>query len=220
MSPSPAYQYDLSQCPNGGVFYSCNNGFQGCCLVGPCDNSSGCPEGMERSQEPKNRVSSSDIATPTLKPTTPRTTTTTIDPTTTTSPSIPVASGSGMSELTSMTNTAPDRTVYMTLTQDQTTSPRPSQDTDASFQHDASHSTPTIAIVAGTLGGVILVAIVILALLCLRRHRRRKMYTSPAYPSPYIGSDMSQQLQSKCSKHQFEKVELLTDDGSEMAICV
>ncbi len=33
------------ECPSGYVYYSCNNGFKGCCSVPACDASSGCPAG-------------------------------------------------------------------------------------------------------------------------------------------------------------------------------
>ena len=32
-------------CPSGTAFYSCSNGFVGCCNVDPCDPEGGCPEG-------------------------------------------------------------------------------------------------------------------------------------------------------------------------------
>lgn len=38
-------------CPNGGVFYSCNKGFVGCCLVEACNPGVGCPEGKDVTPE-------------------------------------------------------------------------------------------------------------------------------------------------------------------------
>jgi hypothetical protein len=33
-----------SNCPNGGVFYSCVGGFTGCCLIDACTPGVGCPK--------------------------------------------------------------------------------------------------------------------------------------------------------------------------------
>lgn len=37
-----------ASCPRGGIFYSCNKGFVGCCLVEACNPGVGCPADKDR----------------------------------------------------------------------------------------------------------------------------------------------------------------------------
>jgi len=56
------------------------------------------------------------------------------------------------------------------------------------------HALPVAAIVGGSLGGFIaLIALASVVCICLKM-KKHKIYRSPEYPSPLIGSDMSEQL--------------------------
>ncbi|EUC31185.1 hypothetical protein COCCADRAFT_6907 [Bipolaris zeicola 26-R-13] len=65
-------------------------------------------------------------------------------------------------------------------------------------------SVPVAAIVGAVLGSVILCTLLLAILFFIRKRKLTKVYKAPAYPSPYVGGDMTPQLSSKASS-QFQK---------------
>ncbi|KAF2622030.1 hypothetical protein BU25DRAFT_217662 [Macroventuria anomochaeta] len=187
MSPR-MLQRDAS-CPNGGVFYSCNKGFVGCCLVEACNPGVRCPADKDRTPDGS---SSKDAST----------TTTVI---TSTVPAAPISSTTTTSvTLLSTTTSEPVSTSLLASSTNRATaaeSPAPAAALSAEHSHDSGNATPTAAIVGGVLGGIILISIIVGLLFCIRRRKRTKVYKAAVCPSPHVGSDMSPHpLESRVSR--------------------
>lgn len=60
-------------------------------------------------------------------------------------------------------------------------------------------SVPVAAIVGAVLGSVILCTLLLAILFFIRKRKLTKVYKAPAYPSPYVGGDMTPQLSSMLS---------------------
>lgn len=205
-------QGGVGNCPYGGFFQSCATGFRGCCLVDACTD--GCPAGKDRTGNPAtttviSKVSApistensnpSRVATVVGQPRSSESVASSPSPTA----SVPTATGNSIISL-SRSQTADVSIEFRSISSpvassvaSSVTSPIPSNlASEQSTPND--HALPVAAIVGGTLGGVIaLIALASLALI-LRKMKKRRIYQAPEYPSPLIGSDMSDQLRGDLS---------------------
>ncbi|KAF2133030.1 hypothetical protein P153DRAFT_178404 [Dothidotthia symphoricarpi CBS 119687] len=191
-----------TDCPNGGVFYSCSNGFRGCCLEDPCMPNGGCPK--EKDRTPNNSLSANPVLSVPSTRSFSR------------PDSMSSSSASGSRTKDAVTTSAPPletiaslsagQTVFVTITHDpletsksSTVTPEP----DTRAQHG--HSIPIAAIVGPVVGVVVLIATALLIFFCLRRRKRTKMRRAATFPSPYVGSDMSKQLHNSVLPQQEEE---------------
>lgn len=62
------------------------------------------------------------------------------------------------------------------------------------------HSAPVAAVVGAVLGSVILCTLLLAIFFFIRKCRLTKVYKAPAYPSPFVGGDMTPQLSSTLSR--------------------
>lgn len=69
------------------------------------------------------------------------------------------------------------------------------------------HPVPAAAIVGAVLGSLILCALLLAIFFFIRKRRLTKVYKAPAYPSPFVGGDMTPQLSSKLSDVAMSGVE-------------
>ncbi|KAF1925293.1 uncharacterized protein M421DRAFT_258582 [Didymella exigua CBS 183.55] len=172
---SQSLQRDDS-CPNGGVFYSCSQGFVGCCLVEACNPGVGCPPDKDRTPSESSSSSASTTISVLTSSATPSSTSASFS-TNAASFSIPTSRSSASDLATSISGVIA------------TESPKPS--------HLDDNSVPTAALVGAVLGGVILIAMIAGLVLYLRHRKRTKVYKAAVYPSPHVGCDMSPQLPGK-----------------------
>lgn len=195
MDPYQRRRSMAGSCPYGGFFQSCATGFKGCCLVDACTN--GCPAGKDRTEDFTAPSGTSRESVPTstgdlILASIATSTGTSSSATAATSSPAPTASVSSITGDV-ITSTSAEQTVYVTKNQQWTTSSAPSSIVSEQPAH-RDHAFPVAAIVGGALGGIIaLIALAIFACFYMKM-KKRKIYQSPEYPSPLIGSDMSEHL--------------------------
>ncbi|KAF2152966.1 hypothetical protein K461DRAFT_277730 [Myriangium duriaei CBS 260.36] len=150
------------------VFYSCSNGFRGCCSSNPCNPAKGCP--AADTPDGKPTIISSGTMTSTAAPSSK----TTNSPSSTTSTSSTSSSSSSIS-LTPDPTITPDPSSSATSS----TAPSATQSLPATLPKDAD-SGPSAGVIAGSVvGGLIgLLALIALALFFLRRRRTRNRQRS------------------------------------------
>ncbi|KAF9699665.1 hypothetical protein EKO04_002627 [Ascochyta lentis] len=165
-----------TSCPNGGVFYSCNKGFVGCCLVEACNPGVGCPPDKDTTSN-KHTSLNMPTSTRTSAPTPSTSTTSIASPSTVTTSKLVLASS-----------------IASSTTQAIIAGSSSTAASDEQNQHDGGNAVPAAALVGAVLGGIILIAVVIGLFYCIRRHRYTKVYKAAVYPSPHVGNDMSPQL--------------------------
>ncbi|KAF2226615.1 hypothetical protein BDZ85DRAFT_293535 [Elsinoe ampelina] len=170
--------YVRQDCPQGFNFYSCGNGFRGCCGVEPCNPGSTCPE--EERAAGSSTIRSTPPTTTTRSPpppTTTRVTLTTPPPSRTSSDTDPTssttlpstASSSASTTTSSSASTTSPTTTSATATS--TSASQPENETPA--QVDGRK--PNTGLIAGsTVGGVVVLIILIILLSCVLIRRRKK----------------------------------------------
>ncbi|KAF4552354.1 Hypothetical protein D9617_10g073350 [Elsinoe fawcettii] len=171
--------YVRQECPQGFNFYSCGNGFRGCCGVEPCNPGSSCPE--EEEAPVRTTVRSSPPPSSTRTPPPPTTTRVTLTSTN------PPRSSTSEDRTSSPTPTS-SRTVTSgsAISTSSTSSIDPSSTSSsaasatATSQPDNQTPTPTGSgpnkgLIAGsTVGGIVVLLILIALLSCILIRRRKK----------------------------------------------
>lgn len=196
MTLQDLYRRQLGTCPAGKVFYNCN-GWRGCCSIDPCNPGATCPDDGSHS------ASKISQAVPkTSAPASFRTSENPSDPTMTSGITVTttVTTRPSPSSLANNPSASTHELVSVAVEDTPTISPHISSDiTQNNVAQNRHNSLPTAAIVGGALGGFILISVIVRFLYYIHRKRTVKSYQAPTYPSPYMGSDMSQQLHCKYS---------------------
>ncbi|KAF1911533.1 hypothetical protein BDU57DRAFT_524058 [Ampelomyces quisqualis] len=170
-------------CPSGGTFYKCARevgGFSGCCLNDPCFPGGFCSEDKDRLP---GRFSST-LTTLTSAATTTAKESGVMPPVSTLSlptvvPSTAVAAG----------NSESPHSIPLP-----TTTERPKEIAANIPVHASPEALPIAAITGAAVGGLVLIILGVLLLLCLRRRKHKNIYEAPVYVSPFnTSSDMAQQ---------------------------
>ncbi|KAG8626866.1 hypothetical protein KVT40_005811 [Elsinoe batatas] len=161
--------YVRQDCPPGFNFYSCGNGFRGCCGVEPCNPGSTCPE-EERAAGSSTIRSIPPATTTRVTLTTPPPSRPSSDTDSTSSTTLPsTASSSASSNPSSPANTISPTTTSSTATSTSTSQP----DNETPAQTD--RGKPNTGLIAGsTVGGVVVLIILIILLSCVLIRRRKK----------------------------------------------
>ena len=213
----------VGSCPYGGFFQSCATGFKGCCLVDACTD--GCPAGKDRTEKSAESADTSRGSISSSTENSNPSSTATVDETpssataatssssssssspSSSSPSSSSPSSSSPSSLSPtatvswtaehvITSLSGGPTAHVVIDNQPIPSSTPSNMVAEQPAH-GNHALPVAAIVGGSLGGFIaLIALASVVCICLKM-KKHKIYRSPEYPSPLIGSDMSEQLRGR-----------------------
>ncbi|KAI1763436.1 hypothetical protein GGR53DRAFT_367388 [Hypoxylon sp. FL1150] len=154
-------------CDSGFVFYSCNNGFRGCCSESACDTPDGCPDDAKQPDDPTPTSTTDDASEAT-----PTTTSKTLKPSAT----------MGSIIVTPEPTTDGSRTTIQIATPPLSSPPAQT----SSPQGDADTGSPlsTAAIAGICVGGTVLAMFILLIIsLRIRRHRIAKRHASSASAS-------------------------------------
>ncbi|TKX25549.1 hypothetical protein C1H76_2199 [Elsinoe australis] len=162
-------------CPAGFNFYSCGNGFRGCCSVEPCNPNSTCPDDKKPANSQTTTRSSAPPTTSSNRPS-PSTLRTTLTQTSTgrsTSSDTSTYSTSTSTTASSTASTSSTSATSTTNTATPISTSGPQTETQAPTPSDG-NSGPNKGLIAGsTIGGVV-VLLLLIALMCLLLIRRRK----------------------------------------------
>ncbi|EMC93143.1 hypothetical protein BAUCODRAFT_158899 [Baudoinia panamericana UAMH 10762] len=101
---------DGESCPSGSAFYSCANGFKGCCSVDPCSPDGSCPGGTTSSTTATSTASLMTTGTSSITSTTQTSSQASISSTSTTATSTASISSTSTSNTTDSVSTTPSST--------------------------------------------------------------------------------------------------------------
>ncbi|KAI6087861.1 hypothetical protein F4821DRAFT_277525 [Hypoxylon rubiginosum] len=165
-------------CDSGFVFYSCNNGFKGCCSVSACDSPDGCPDDAMQPEDTKP----TPTTTSATKQPTPSETTIFVDSSTT-----PETVEPSSTFADSITTATPTPTLDGSVTSIEASTPSsptdPASTSVPQSSNDAEAGPPlsTAAIAGICVGGTVFAMFILLIIsLRIRRHRIAKRHASSA----------------------------------------